>query len=269
MDRKTSSSRARPSRRGAQVPDGAADIARRFGVTIKALRLYENLGLLKPNRTQNGWRTYGHEDCERLHRIVSLRQLGLPLAAIAELFGAGGQGLAETLTLQEQALLDQRAKADEALAIVRRAKARVAAGEALDADALAELVQRVNAAKLKWTPQLEAVADRTLKPRQRRRLAANTTPELQVEWAEFYPDLAALSAIGDPAGAAALAMGRRANDLIGRMTGGDPSTLLATRNFWLDGLSRPELARDMPMTAAQWAFLGQVMALLAAGEADQ
>lgn len=257
------------ARSEAQVPDGAADIARRFGVTIKALRLYEDLGLLAPHRTGNGWRTYGHADCERLHRIVSLRQLGLPLAAIGALFRAGGQGLAETLKLQEQALLAQRAKADEALAIVRRAQARVAAGEALDADALAELVRRVNAAKLKWTPQLEALADRTLKPRERRRLAANSTAELQVEWADFYVDLAALAAIGETNSPAALAMGRRANALIARMTGGDASTLLATRNFWLDGLSRPELATDMPMTAAQWTFLGQVMAVIAAGDAGQ
>jgi DNA-binding transcriptional MerR regulator len=86
--------RARPK---AQVPDGAADIARRFGITIKALRLYEDLGLLAPHRTQNGWRTYNHADCERLHRIVSLRQLGLPLAAIGELLRTDAQGLAETL----------------------------------------------------------------------------------------------------------------------------------------------------------------------------
>ena len=257
------------TRAEAQVPDGAADIARRFGITIKALRLYEDLGLLTPHRTENGWRTYGHEDCERLHRIVSLRQLGLPLAAIGELFRAGAQGLAETLTLQEQALVQQRAKADEALAILRRAQARLAAGEALDADALAELVRRVNAAKLKWTPQLEAVAERTLKPRQRRRLAANTTPELQVEWADFYADLAVQAAVGDPNTPAALAMGRRANALIARMTGGDASTLLATRNFWLDGLSRPELAPHMPMTAGQWAFLGRVMAAIAEGDADR
>jgi len=252
-------------RRGseAQVPDGAADIARRFGITIKALRLYENLGLLKPTRMRNGWRIYGREDCERLHRIVSLRQLGLPLARIAELFRQGGQGLFDTLLLQEAALLEQRAKADEALAIVRRARARMEAGETLDAQSLAELVRRVNAAKLKWTPKLQAHAETTLQPSQRLRLAASNTPEMQVEWAEFYTELAALSAVGDPVSPAAQILGRRAFTLIGRMTGGDTDTWEATANFWRNGLSRPELAKDLPMTAAQWSFLSLVMTKLA------
>ncbi len=35
-----------------------AEAARRLGISIKALKLYERLGLVHPLRTQKGWRLY-------------------------------------------------------------------------------------------------------------------------------------------------------------------------------------------------------------------
>ena len=49
------------------------------GVTVKALRHYERIGLLKPSRTSSGYRTYTYTDLERLEQIVALKFLGFPL----------------------------------------------------------------------------------------------------------------------------------------------------------------------------------------------
>jgi hypothetical protein len=59
-----------------------AETAKRFGISIKALRLYEQHGLLKPLRTANGstgaaWRVYGSDQIARLHQILALKRLGL------------------------------------------------------------------------------------------------------------------------------------------------------------------------------------------------
>ena len=51
------------------------EIARRLGVSIKALRLYEARGLVRPLRTQAGWRAYGPEQILRLHQIQALKGL--------------------------------------------------------------------------------------------------------------------------------------------------------------------------------------------------
>ena len=56
------------------------ETARRFGVSIKALRLYEQRGLLTPLRSEAGWRTYGPDQIGRLHQVLTLKGLGLPLA---------------------------------------------------------------------------------------------------------------------------------------------------------------------------------------------
>ncbi len=54
--------------------DAPAAIAKSFGVTAKALRVYEALGLIRPARTAAGWRAYGQAEIERLATIVALKQ---------------------------------------------------------------------------------------------------------------------------------------------------------------------------------------------------
>jgi len=67
------------------------------------LRLYEQRGLLTPLRSEAGWRTYGPDQIARLHQILALKRLGLPLAKIGELL-AGPHALETVLAVQEQVL---------------------------------------------------------------------------------------------------------------------------------------------------------------------
>lgn len=60
------------------------DFARAAGVTARLLRHYDSLGLFKPAHVDadTGYRYYRLEQLSRLHRIISLRTLGLPLHEI-------------------------------------------------------------------------------------------------------------------------------------------------------------------------------------------
>ncbi len=80
------------------------EAARRLGVTQKALRLYESRGLVTPLRSATGWRTYGPAEVARLHQVLALKSLGLPLARIAELIRGRNATLAKVLKLQEEIL---------------------------------------------------------------------------------------------------------------------------------------------------------------------
>ncbi len=63
------------------------DFARETGVTVKALRHYESLGLLRPawvNR-YNSYRYYAPEQQPRLDLILAYKQMGFPLAYIGKL----------------------------------------------------------------------------------------------------------------------------------------------------------------------------------------
>ena len=56
-------------------------------VSVKALRHYDDLGLLKPDWIDRftGYRYYTLQQLPRIHRILTLRELGFPLAQIERL----------------------------------------------------------------------------------------------------------------------------------------------------------------------------------------
>jgi DNA-binding transcriptional MerR regulator len=57
------------------------DFSRIGRVTVKTLRFYDDLGLLRPARVdqENGYRYYTLDQLPRLHRILALRELGFTL----------------------------------------------------------------------------------------------------------------------------------------------------------------------------------------------
>ena len=61
------------------------ELSRLSGVTTRALRWYDKIGLLKPSgRTEGGCRRYGPAEVDRLQDILYYRTLGVELARIRE-----------------------------------------------------------------------------------------------------------------------------------------------------------------------------------------
>ena len=59
------------------------ELARAVGKTVRAMHLYEELGLLEPRaRSEGGFRLYGPEAVDRIHWIVKLQAIGFTLAEI-------------------------------------------------------------------------------------------------------------------------------------------------------------------------------------------
>lgn len=65
---------------------GIGEIARRSGLSPKALRLYDDAGLLVPRAVDQvtGYRTYGRDQVPRARLIARLRGVGMGLARIAQ-----------------------------------------------------------------------------------------------------------------------------------------------------------------------------------------
>ena len=120
---------------------GPGEMARRLGVTPKALRVYEREGLVEPARTASGWRVYGPMQAARLHQIMALRGLGVPLKRIKTLLVEGGASLADVLSLQRDSLTAQRSKLDDAIALLGLAVQTLDAGKELSLDDLTHLTQ--------------------------------------------------------------------------------------------------------------------------------
>ncbi|MEO8551590.1 MAG: MerR family transcriptional regulator [Kofleriaceae bacterium] len=59
------------------------ELAKAVGKTVRAMHLYEELGLLEPRaRSEGGFRLYGPEAVDRIHWITKLQAIGFTLAEI-------------------------------------------------------------------------------------------------------------------------------------------------------------------------------------------
>src|SRR6266568_6391794 len=61
-----------------------SDLAREFALTTRAIRFYEDEGLLAPQRSGRS-RIYGERERERIKLVVRGKRLGLSLSEIREL----------------------------------------------------------------------------------------------------------------------------------------------------------------------------------------
>jgi DNA-binding transcriptional MerR regulator len=117
----------------------ASEAAASLGVSIKALRLYEQHGLLTPARTTAGYRAYGPEDMTRAADIVALRALGLGLAQVAQALKGDPHTLGLLLATQETSLKDEMHDLLRKLDKLGELRAELARGR-LPADALPQLL---------------------------------------------------------------------------------------------------------------------------------
>lgn len=73
---------------------GITELCREFGISLRAIRFYEDKGLLKPRRI-NGTRVYTRRDRARLTLILRAKAIGSSLAEIKhylDLYGSHGEG---------------------------------------------------------------------------------------------------------------------------------------------------------------------------------
>ena len=107
---------------------GISELCAAFGITLRALRFYEDKGLLAPRRI-NGARVYTRRDRARLALILRAKAIGSPLSEIKrylDLYGDHGEGRSQQLgyvidrtDAAIQALQQKHAQIDETLAELR------------------------------------------------------------------------------------------------------------------------------------------------------
>jgi len=114
--------------------------AQRLGVSAKALRLYEQHGLITPGRTPAGWRAYGPDEMTRAAEVVTLRALGLSLSEIARVLGDDPKGLEPALAAHQAALEARIRELAGAIEKVRDLRSGIAQGKSPTAGELARLL---------------------------------------------------------------------------------------------------------------------------------
>ncbi|MGV3491825.1 MAG: MerR family transcriptional regulator [Devosia sp.] len=119
----------------------ASEAARQLGVSTKALRLYEERGLIHPLRSAAGWRAYGPAELQMAGAIDALRALGLSLTQIGKVLRGDAAALDAALAAH-QGTLDLRLKeVMAAMDRVREMRTRLHGGEPPAQGALTKLLR--------------------------------------------------------------------------------------------------------------------------------
>lgn len=228
---------------------GIGELARRSGVTVRALRHYDEIGLLAPSeRTVSGHRRYTPDDVRRLYRIRALRSLGLSLDEIARVLASSEGDLRAVLTAQVTAL-DQQARQ---LAALRERVGGLLArlgGTGPDPAEFLRVLEMIAVYEKYFTEdQRTALASR------RAELGSDGVEAARAEWAELVPLLLEHVSAGTPVEDPSVQeLVRRWDAIAARMGGTDDRTAAAARTMWRENTD--ELSARLPWSAADLAAL--------------
>ena len=113
----------------AQTAFTIGQLASISGVSTRTLRHYEDMGLLRPIREINGYRTYSQQDAKRLAQILAMRACNLPLITIRRMLNDPRENVHTALVTHLNSLQEQENSLHGA---IERTRAALAAIERLD-----------------------------------------------------------------------------------------------------------------------------------------
>jgi DNA-binding transcriptional MerR regulator len=245
-----------------------SETARRLGVSVKALRVYESKGLVAPLRTETGWRVYGPDQMARLHQVLALKGLGLPLKAIADLLAGRLHALDSVLEVQERALRRTKAEAERGLRLLAAARRRLAAGETLSMDDLSQLTRETTMKDNRLDPEqwkrvFEPLSAKHFTPEEEAAWTArNATSgeDLNAAWMALVDEAKSLLARGlDPDAPESMDLGRRWMAMLNRLSGNDPRVNAKIEAMWKEALQDDDFREKSPMSPELMEYVGEAI----------
>ncbi len=97
------------------------EVAKQTGVSVRALRYYEDRGLVSPTRSESGQRYYNYRDVMRLGQIQLLKRVGFSLTQIGDMIRDDMVESHYLLEMKKNLLLKEKARIDHALGLIEDA----------------------------------------------------------------------------------------------------------------------------------------------------
>ncbi|MGP3910881.1 MerR family transcriptional regulator [Nonomuraea sp. 10N515B] len=229
------------------------DLAAATGVTVRTLRHFDQIGLLRPaERSAAGHRVYTGDDVRRLYRILALRELRLPLAEIAR--SLDGADLRETIARQleqvEDRLAGQRALRRRLLGLAEA----LSSAQEPSIDQLIDTMEAMMQAEHFTPEQLARFGER------HRELGQDGFAQRLQELTGLATEAEAHAGRGtDPADPAVQDLARRWTAAVAGLAGGDRSVMSAI--YGRIDARGPEAATKGILSAAAWDYLRRAFAV--------
>ncbi|MBE3561560.1 MAG: MerR family transcriptional regulator [Ktedonobacteraceae bacterium] len=96
------------------------ELTKQTGLTVRTLRYYDAIGLLRPSSTTpGGHRLYSKQDLARLQQILFLKRMGFHLDTIKQMLERRDWSWQDSLNEQSHTIREQRARLDEMEALTK------------------------------------------------------------------------------------------------------------------------------------------------------
>jgi DNA-binding transcriptional MerR regulator len=200
-------------------PWKVGELARRTGVSVRALHHYDEIGLLAPShRSRSGYRLYTEADVVRLQQIRSLRTLGFSLVEAREFLRRSDVTPDHVLRLHIAHLQEQIAAQQSLCSRLESVAARWRSDEKIPTEEFLQIIEETTMNEKYYTPeQMEALKKRG------EMLGQEHIRQVEAEWPELMAMVQAEMDKGtDPGDERVQALARRWKELIAEFTGGDP-----------------------------------------------
>lgn len=202
------------------------EFAKKTGLTVRALRFYEEKGLITPPRSRdNDRRYYGQREFREVQKIVSLKQLGFPLGEIERLIKGKKASLPQVLSAQLEALQAEKSEVETAIKSLKAAITALADGNDLDIQTLTKLIRMTTMTET-MKKDMKLVKERHFSKEFLEEIEANPLSEEEQKkygaaWLDVLGQAKALLGT-DPTAPEARALGQRAREMVEKFTGGNP-----------------------------------------------
>lgn len=204
------------------------EFAKLAGITAKALRHYERIGLLVPQRTTAGYRLYSERHLHRLEQIVTLKFLGLSLREIGTALERTQEHLPEALRMHRRGLQEKQVQLARAVHAIEAAERTLASDPSAAPAALHKLIEIIKLQRVAETMKRYYSTDEEW---ERRRQYYEEGPG--PDWRVLYRDAAALLD-EDPASERVQTLADRWLALTIRARRGDPAVVQDSAKAWLN-----------------------------------
>ncbi|WP_338749255.1 MerR family transcriptional regulator [Janibacter alittae] len=247
---------AMPAHTGSVQALTVGQVAETFGVTVRTLHHYDEVGLLPPSeRTRAGYRLYTSQDLQRLGTIVVYRRLGFALEEIGELLEADGAEVVDHLRRQRDLVRDRLARMTELVDAIEHAlEAEMTDRPATTEDLKALFGDGYNEEYQAQAQQRWGDTDKWRQSQQRTEgMTRAQWARVKAETETFESDLGAAVRAGEPVdGDAAATLAERHRASIERFYDCDHEFQVCLAQMYLSDPRFTQHYEDIEPGAAQW-----------------
>lgn len=235
------------------------EVAKKTGLTVRALHYYDEIGLLTPtHRSDAGYRLYTADDLMQLQKIKSLQQLGFSLEDITSLMQSGIEPLSDIINKHIQSLTFQIEQQRVLILRLQTLADILQQGKSPTVELLLDSLKvTIMYEKYYTSEQMEKLAER------RKEIGEDAITQAQQEWQDIFEQFRILHENNEPASCeAAQKLAKRSLELIELFTGGDSGIRQSLQNMYDSEGGENVLSQSgMKVDKALFAYVSEAMEL--------